>query len=92
MLTIQKTTRFKKDFRLALKRGCSPKLFEYVLTEIANQRPLPAKYQDHELSGNWNGFRECHIQPDWLLIYLLEDNLLTLTLVRTGSHTDLFDK
>lgn len=90
MLTIEKTTRFKKDFKMIVKRGYDPKLFEYVVTELANQHPLGAKYHDHALSGNWKGFRECHIQPDWLLIYLVENERLTLTLVRTGTHADLF--
>lgn len=54
--------------------------------------PLEAKYEDHPLKGEWTGFRECHIQPDWLLIYLIEDDVLTLTLVDTGTHADLFQK
>lgn len=91
MLTIEKTSRFKKDFKLMLKRGCDPKLFESVVTELIHQRPLASKYNDHPLTGNWKDFRECHIQPDWLLIYLIENDILTLTLSRTGSHSDLFN-
>lgn len=92
MLTIERTSRFKKDFRAALKRGRDPKLLEYVVTALANQRPLEERYQDHALTGNWKGFRECHIQPDWLLIYMVKDEVLTLTLSRTGTHSDLFNK
>lgn len=92
MLTIERTSRFKKDFRAALKRGCDPKLLEYVVTALANQSPLEERYQDHALAGNWKGFRECHIQPDWLLIYMVKGEVLTLTLSRTGTHSDLFNK
>ena len=87
---INRTTRFKKEYRKALKRGCDPALFDFVLTEIVNGRPLPEKYRDHALTGNYAGLRECHIQPDWLLIYLIEKDILTLTLTRTGTHSDLF--
>jgi mRNA interferase YafQ len=90
MLTVKFTTKFKKDFQKALKRGDDTKLFEYVVEKLANQTPLPAKFKDHALCGNYQGFRECHIQPDWLLIYLEENDILTLTLVRTGTHSDLF--
>ena len=92
MLTVKFTTRFKKDYKTAIKRGCNNKLFEYVVTELMNQQPLPEKFKDHALNGNYTGFRECHIQPDWLLIYLVENDILTLTLARTGSHSDLFGK
>lgn len=91
MLTVKFTSRFKKDYKTAIKRGCDIKLFEYVVTELANQRPLPDKFKDHKLSGNYEGFRECHIQPDWLLIYFIENDILTLTLARAGSHSDLFE-
>ncbi len=69
-----------------MKRGYDLKLFEYVIGELANERPLPQKYRDHALIENYQGFRECHIQPDWLLIYFIEKNILTLTLSRTDSH------
>ncbi len=91
MMKINKTSRFKKDFKLVMKRGYDLKLFEFVVGELANERPLPQKYRDHALTGNYQGFRECHIQPDWLLIYLIEKNILTLTLSRTGSHADLLE-
>ena len=73
-----------------MNRGYDSKLFEYVVGEIANERPLAAKYNDHALKGSHIGFRECHIQPDWLLIYIVENDILTLTLTRTGTHADLF--
>ncbi len=57
---------------------------------LVRQQPLPAKHRDHALSGNYRGYRECHIQPDWLLIYKIEPQKLLLTLIRTGSHSDLF--
>lgn len=91
MLTVKFTTRFKKDYKKAIKRSCDMNLFEYIVTELANQRPLPEKFSDHALSGEYEGFRECHIQPDWLLIYFVENDILTLTLARTGSHSDLFE-
>ena len=66
-------------------------LLEDVVNKLQKDIPLEAKYKDHDLKGNWKGFRECHIQPDWLLIYLKENEVLTLTLVATGSHSDLLD-
>ena len=92
MMKINRTSRFKKEYRQMLKRGCDSKLFEYVVGEIANGRPLAEKYSDHALKGSFEGFRECHVQPDWLLIYIAENNTLTLTLTRTGTHADLFKK
>ena len=74
----------------ALKRGCNPDLLEEVITLLASEVPLPERYRDHPLTGNYGGHRECHIQPDWLLIYKIEKDILTLTLTRTGTHSDLF--
>lgn len=84
------TSLFKKDYKLAIKRGLPIKELDNVIRLLAEDAPLPAKYKDHELSGIWKGFRECHIQPDWLLIYKILDNKLVLSLTRTGSHSDLF--
>ncbi len=89
-LTIVSTSRFRKEFRKAVKRGLDVKTFEEIVDMLAQQKTLPAKHRDHELSGNFKGFRECHIQPDWLLIYKVYNNELTLSLERTGSHSDLF--
>ena len=82
------TGKFKKSLKLARKRGLDISLLEDIVTMLQNNIPLVEKYRDHELKGK---FRECHIQPDWLLIYLKEDGILTLTLVDTGTHADLFN-
>jgi mRNA interferase YafQ len=66
------------------------KLFEEVLRILVQNKPLPQKYRDHQLVGNYSGHRECHITPDWLLIYKIEEDILTLSLTRTGTHSDLF--
>ena len=73
------------------KRGLNLSLLDSVVYMLANGDILPEKYHDHALKGKFKGFRECHIQPDWLLIYMLEDDILTLTLVDTGTHTDLLN-
>ena len=90
MLTIKYETGFKKDYKRIVKRGYDVSLLEEVINYLANRIPLPKKYKDHGLSGNYVGFRECHITPDWLLIYKIDDNELILYLTRTGSHSDLF--
>lgn len=92
MLTINYHKSFKKDFKRIIKRGYKAILLEYVIDMLANEKELPIQYCDHALSGDWSGYRECHIQPDWLLIYKIENDILTLTLSRTGTHSDLFDK
>ncbi len=90
MLKIRYLTKFKKDFKVVQKRGYDIKLLEEVLETLCSEQPLPQKYQDHTLSGNYAGHRECHILPDWLLIYKVELDILTLSLTRTGTHSDLF--
>ena len=92
MLRIEFTGQFKKDFKLAIKRGCSEKELTTVISLLANEQPLPAKYRDHSLenSRNYKGMRECHIKPDWLLIYKVYSDRLVLELIRTGTHSDLF--
>ena len=86
------TSQFKKDYKLAIKRGCNKTLLEEVLHMLMQQQPLPEKYRDHQLtnSRNYKGVRECHIQPDWLLVYRVEEDISILKLIRTGSHSDLF--
>ena len=74
------------------KRGLDLTLLDYVVEELRLGNTLDEKYKDHILKGEYAGFHECHIRPDWLLIYLVEDDILTLTLVNTGSHSDLFKK
>ncbi len=91
-LNVKYTSRFKKGLKLAAKRGLDISLLESVVVKIQNRVPLDEKYRDHALSGDYAGYRECHVQPDWLLIYLIEDDILTLTLVETGTHADLFKK
>lgn len=87
---VKYSSRFKKGLRLAVKRGLDISLLEEVIENLRTGVLLDAKYKDHQLSGNYKGYRECHIQPDWLLIYLIEDDILTLTLVDAGTHADLF--
>ena len=89
---VKLTTQFKKDYKLAMKRGWKIGLLDGVIATLAMGRSLPDSARDHALSGNWAGHRECHILPDWLLVYRMEDNVLVLTLTRTGSHSDLFGK
>lgn len=89
---VKPTTQFKKDFKLAMKRSMKIELPEEVIAMLAMGETLPDKHKDHALTGNWVGHRECHILPDWLLIYRIEDEVLVLTLARTGTHSDLFGK
>ena len=89
---VKPTTQFKKDFKLAMKRSMKIELLEEVIDMLAMGETLPDKHKDHALTGNWVGHRECHILPDWLLIYRIEDEVLVLTLARTGTHSDLFGK
>lgn len=84
------TTRFKRDYKLAMKRKCDITLLEEIIEKLAMGEALPEKNKDHALDGDWTGHRECHILPDWLLIYRIQDNVLVLTLARTGTHSDLF--
>ena len=90
--TIKYTTQFKKDYKLAKRQNKDIQLLKDLVDLLADGRPLPEKYNDHPLQGNWKGFRECHILPDWRLIYKQEQEVLVLTMVRTGSHSDLFRK
>ena len=85
------TTQFKKDYKRMMKRRSDINLIDDIIRKLANGELLPKVNRDHALSGNWSGYRECHIQPDWLLIYRLDDDVLVLTLTRTGTHSDLFD-
>ncbi len=88
--TVKPTSQFKKDFKLAMKRGLKIDLLEEVITTLAMGEKLAEKHKDHALTGNWIGHRECHVLADWLLIYHIEDEVLVLTLSRTGTHSDLF--
>ena len=84
------TSLFKKDLKIVKKRGYDISLLETVIEMLANDEVLDVKYLDHPLSGQYGGCRECHITPDWLLIYKKSDNTLFLYLTRTGTHSDLF--
>jgi len=88
--TIKQSSLFKKDYKAAIKRGYDITLLLAVIEMLANDIPLPEKHKDHILKGKYAGYRECHITPDWLLIYKIEENQLILALTRTGSHSDLF--
>ena len=90
MLTIKYQNSFKKDFKLAKKRGYDISKLESIITLLANREQLPQANKDHNLIGNYEGFRECHISPDWLLIYEANESELILHLIRTGTHSDLF--
>lgn len=90
MLEIVLSNQFRKDLKTANKRGYNLELLNDVVDSLAQGQPLPAKNRDHELSGEYRGFRECHIQPDWLLIYRIDNGELLLFLSRTGTHSDLF--
>ena len=83
------TSRFNKDLKKILKRGYAMQELHNVINLLQAGINLPSKYRDHALVGNWPGHRECHVKPDWLLIYKVENEVLVLTLVRTGSHSDI---
>lgn len=91
-LDIVWTNQFKKDYKLAMKRLLEIDLLDDIIRKLSNGEQLSEKNKDYALTGKWVGHRECHIQPDWLLIYRVENDLLVLTLTRTGSHSDLFGK
>ena len=84
------SNQFRKDLKLAQKLGYNLDKLKKVILALANGETLEAKYRDHFLSGDYGRFRECHIQPDWLLVYQIDGNQLILFLARTGTHSDLF--
>jgi len=90
MLKIRYSSRFKKDYKVIVKRGYDIILLKEILSLLAQEKTLPQKYLDHPLIGDYAGHRECHITPDWLLIYKIEKDILILSLTRTGTHSDLF--
>lgn len=90
MLKIVPSNQFKKDLKLAKKRGCKIEHLRDVINMLACEQKLDKKYHDHELIGNYSGFRECHIESDWLLVYRISQDMLGLFLFRTGTHSDLF--
>ena len=90
MLKIRYHASFRKDYKRIVKRGYDVKLLEDIINKLANCETLPEKNRDHNLSGEYSGCRECHITPDWLLIYEIDNGELILYLTRTGTHSDLF--
>ena len=90
MRTIVRKTRFKKDFKKLLSSGKNMEKLAETLRFLQEGQQLPERYRDHALIGVHAGYRECHITPDWLLIYKIEKDVITLSLTRTGTHSDLF--
>lgn len=90
MYEIEVTNRYLKDLKLARKRNLDENKLNDIIKLLANGEPLPAKHRDHALVNDYKGCRECHITPDWLLVYSVEDVLKIITLIRTGTHSDLF--
>lgn len=88
MLRAIATSQFRKDYKRAIKRGKDIAKLDDIIRKLATGQPLDIRHRDHALVGNWASFRECHIEPDWLLIYRIESDVLVLTLVRTGTHGD----
>ena len=92
MLEIVPSNQFKKDLKLAKRRGLKIELLREVVNTLAMKKKLDDKHHDHSLAGNYKSFRECHIEPDWLLMYQIHDDVLILTATATGTHSDLFGK
>ena len=90
MLDIVPSNRFKKDLKLVKKRGLKIDNLRHVVNTLAAEEKLDEKYRDHALTGEYREFRECHVEPDWLLVYRADQNELELFLFRTGTHSDLF--
>lgn len=92
MLELVTTGQFRKDYKRMKKRGCDMELLEKIIDILMAEQPLPERCRDHGLTGNYTGFRECHVLPDWLLVYAVDKGKLILTASRTGTHADLFAK
>ena len=90
LLELKKTTQFRKDLKRAVKRNLDIDLLDEIIQILRERKPLDPKHRDHALSGDYAGFRECHIQSDWLLIYMIDNENIILTASRTGTHSDLF--
>ncbi|MBQ3426762.1 MAG: type II toxin-antitoxin system YafQ family toxin [Clostridia bacterium] len=86
------TSRFKKDYKLAMRQNKNIELLDDIIRTLASGKPLPEHNDDHRLTGNWSGYRECHIENDWVLIYCIKKDILVLSLQRTGTHSSLFKK
>lgn len=90
MLKIRYSSKFENDYKRIKKRKYNLSKLKTVISMLQNREPLPKQYRDHGLTGNYKGYRECYIEPDWLLVYRIDEDVLILTLFRTGSHSDLF--
>lgn len=88
-LNIEWTSQFKRDYKLAMRRHLNLDELDDIIGMLSRREPLPLKNRDHALHNNWEGFRECHVEPDWLLVYQVLESRLVLSLVRTGTHSDL---
>ncbi|MDY2788592.1 MAG: type II toxin-antitoxin system YafQ family toxin [Atopobium sp.] len=91
-LKLSMTSQFKKDYKKAKKRGFPLSELQMVIDKLCSEEQLEARYRDHALIGDYSGFRECHVRPDWLLIYAINQGRLILTAARTGTHSDLFSE
>lgn len=91
MYRVKFTSAYKRAYKKMKKRGLDITLLDEVVDRLRRGEKLAERYRDHALTGNFHDFRECHVKPDWLLIYMIEENILTLTLVNTGSHADVLD-
>ncbi|MBQ2672462.1 type II toxin-antitoxin system YafQ family toxin [Candidatus Saccharibacteria bacterium] len=89
--SLQATSKFKKNYKQMQKRGLKKEELQIVVELLRNGKKLDIKYKDHALKGQFKKYRECHINPDWLLVYEIRDDILVLTLIDTGSHADLFN-
>ncbi|MDY4843595.1 MAG: type II toxin-antitoxin system YafQ family toxin [Prevotella sp.] len=92
MYKLQLSGRFKKSYKKCIKRGYDKFLFEEVVSILSRGEPLPAKYMNHPLHGNYEGWNDCHILPDWVLVWKYDNDELILCLLDTGTHSDLFKK
>lgn len=89
--SVKWSSRFKKDYKKMMRQGKAINKLDEAIRKLAFGEPLPESMRDHALTGNWDQHRECHLAPDWLLIYQIYENVLILELTRTGSHADLFE-
>ena len=90
MLELNTTAQFRRDYKLIKRRGYNIALLEEVLDKLLRRENLDARHRDHALTGDYAGFRECHVRADWLLVYAVDDKQLTLTASRTGTHSEIF--
>ena len=90
MLELKTTSKFRREYKAMKKRGLDMSELEAVIDTLLAEKPLDRKYHDHDLHGQYEGYRECHVQPDWLLIYIIDKGQAVLVAARTGTHSDLF--